>query len=132
MALVAALLVAVGTLLTVGLWPYRVDDSRWVTLTLENLHMVGVPRWVDYTLVERLANTAIYIPLGVVLVMALGRRYWWAALILAVVTSLIIEAGQTMLDERVASPIDVVMNVLGALAGIACAMALGGPRVRRP
>lgn len=127
--LITVLFATMVLLAAIGLWPHRIDDAQWVTLALQDLHGIGLPVWVDYAVIERLANTVLYIPLGVMLVIVLGARYWWVALQIAAATSLLTETLQTAIGDRVASPVDVVMNVLGAFAGIACVMAFRPGRV---
>jgi glycopeptide antibiotics resistance protein len=68
---------------------------------------------------EALANVLMFIPIGLLLPLALPRAYLSALLLLAVAGSLAIETTQYLaLPDRVPSLLDVVMNSVGAAAGL--------------
>ena len=69
-------------------------------------------------MLERSANVVLFVPLGVLLAAALGRRHWVSVVASGILYSVIIESCQAMfLPGRVADPIDVIMNGLGTAIG---------------
>lgn len=70
---------------------------------------------VGFTLLEMLANIALFVPLGIVL------GAWWprrgAVVLVGVALSVTIEVIQLGLDDRVSDPVDVAMNSLGTIGG---------------
>lgn len=128
--LIALTVVVFVPLLLVSLWPDRVDDASFISAVLDVLHRGGLPAWVNYSTVERLANMALYIPVGAALAFAWGPRRWWAALGVAVAISVVFESLQNLLASRYPSWIDIVMNSLGALAGTALVMVFNERRAR--
>ena len=79
------------------------------------------PHALDFDIVVNLLG---YLPLGLLGVAALYpvARNALSAILVAVwcfVTSLLLEATQTFIETRVASKVDLITNVLGALIGIA-------------
>ncbi len=117
-------------LLLVSLWPDRLDDASYISAVLDVLHSSGLPEWVKYSTVERLANMALYVPVGAALAVAFGPRRWWVALGVAIATSIAFESVQNLLASRSPSWLDILMNALGALAGTALVMTFNERRVR--
>lgn len=118
--------------LVVG-WPSPVDAGARGSLssTLAALHARGVPLWVDYALVERAANVAMFVPLGF-MVTRLHRR-WWFGLLVPAALSCSAELGQHLLrPERYATWADVAANTGGAALGMIAAMLLGRRAVTDP
>ena len=98
----------------VAFWPVPVDRGaegllRTVSQTLP---------WLSYEVIETSANVALFVPLGVLLALALpGHR--GLVLPLALLATLVIESGQAIfLAQRTPSLRDVVANVLGAGIGL--------------
>lgn len=80
--------------------------------------------WVEFA-----ANIALFAPLGALVTLAFRRR--WAGVVVALVLSAGVELAQTLLPGRVASPRDVVANVLGAALGAAVVLLLRAARRTR-
>jgi len=118
-----ALTTYLAGLALVGFWPVPVDkpiQNRLATV-LNYLHEVGVPRWVNYQFVEASANVAMFIPLGVLVAMALPTRPWWLLFGIGLLASFFMELGQLLfIAARFASLTDIVTNALGGLIGICC------------
>ena len=80
-------------------------------------------QWPPYiTLQDVLLNIAAYVPLGFLLAAALMTRYSHPravliGVVLALLTSAIMEALQSFLPARVASNVDILANTLGGLIG---------------
>ncbi|OOB90059.1 VanZ family protein [Rathayibacter sp. VKM Ac-2630] len=108
-----------AALALVAFWPVPVDSGvrRLLDRLLAALarHGLGV---IDYDLIERAANVALFVPLGVLLALHLRARWAWLAVVVGATTSAVIETGQLLfLSDRFATTDDVVMNTLGAAIG---------------
>lgn len=63
-----------------------------------------------------------FVPVGVLLLLLMGRRRWWVAIGFGVLGAAWIEAGQTIwMPVGYASPIDVLWASAGAVAGVVIA-----------
>jgi glycopeptide antibiotics resistance protein len=87
--------------------------------------------WITFALVEFLANIVLFIPVGVLFVLLLGWRRWWAALLLGVGLTASIEFAQLFLQDRVADPRDLVSNSIGAFIGVVVVLLVTAWRTRR-
>ena len=107
-----------AALALIAFWPTPVD--RGATGLLREIARV-VPL-LSHDVVEFTANIALFVPLGVLLALALPRRRVLVLPIALVVTSAI-EVGQAVfLAERTASVRDVVANTAGAALGLLLAV----------
>ncbi|WP_347978080.1 VanZ family protein [Microbacterium sp. ProA8] len=109
------LLILYGVALAlIAFWPVPVD--REMTGLLRALAR-AVPL-LSYDVVEFGANVLLFVPLGILLALAMPRHRPLVVPVALVVTGAI-EAGQALfLDERTASLRDVLANTLGAAAGL--------------
>ena len=90
---------------------------------LNFLHRHGVPSWFDYHVVESSANVVMFIPLGILAAMAFPTRAWWVIAGLGIIVSTCMELGQLLfITARFSSVVDVVMNTLGTVIGIAAVL----------
>ncbi|MBD7996079.1 VanZ family protein [Arthrobacter sp. Sa2CUA1] len=127
-----------GALTAVLLNPTPVDRPVYgdVLKALAWLQTRGLPGWVTYADVERLANVALFILPGLLAALLLPGRRWWLALALCLGLSAAMELAQYLfLPERSASSVDVLLNGAGALIGVVLGSALrnlGRNRRRRP
>lgn len=118
-ALLALLCYIVGVLAVVT-WPTPVDrDSRGTIQTvLRALHDRDLFTFVQYGHIEFTANIAMFIPLGILLALWLGRRRWWIAMVACFALSGAIETFQGLfLPDRYASFYDVIANTTGGVIG---------------
>ncbi|MET0821123.1 MAG: VanZ family protein [Aeromicrobium sp.] len=111
----------VSALALIGLWKTPVDrdvavvDLSPVAWTIEHL---GLDPRQGYDLVEFTANIALFVPLGVLLLLWWRHRGWPHATAVAFATSLTIEVLQQLIrPERYASARDVAANTLGGAIG---------------
>jgi len=117
----------IGWSTLVGFWATAVDVpvSALVSNALRAMYAVGVPEFINYYLVEFLANVAFFVPIGALLTALLPRRLCWAALVGSALFSLAIELGQLLfLPGRYASLGDVSANSIGGAIGVATIVAL--------
>ena len=124
---VTLLLVCLGVVLWVTMSPTPInlgrEDAIRKLLTL--LHDNGVPEWFGYSKLEFTANIAMFVPLGVLIGLALPRRGVWLGLLLAPAFSGAIELAQALLlSQRTASVQDVVANSIGGWIGLLIAVVI--------
>lgn len=129
------LAVAYGVALAlVGFWGSPVDASGgpWLARALAAAHRHGLPDRIDYAAVESFANVVYFVPLGLLVVLLAGARWWWAAIATGLVVSACIETGQALfLPARTATIDDVVANGVGALLGAVAGVLLLSRAARR-
>ncbi|WP_285249772.1 VanZ family protein [Pseudarthrobacter sp. fls2-241-R2A-168] len=104
----------------VAFWPSPVDKpvSGQLTAVLNFLHGHGVPGWFDYKFVEAFANVVLFVPVGFVSSLAFRAKRWWQIGAFGLLISGCIELGQLLfLENRFASPSDIVTNASGAVIG---------------
>ncbi|HEY8717681.1 VanZ family protein [Pengzhenrongella sp.] len=114
-------------------WPTPVDAPLHTTLlaALRWLHDQGLPSWIGYTEVEFSANISLFVPVGVLLTLALRREWWWVAVLAGFGFSTLAELAQgSLLPERFAMPRDVVANTLGTLLGSGLAVLISRRQAR--
>lgn len=114
----------------------------WVTLTpqayasahigiiyrvLDALHRRGYLLSIDEVELEFLANVALFIPVGMFLLLLVGTRFWWVALLASFALTAFIEAAQRGIPGRVPDEQDVMANGLGAVIGALVALVLTLP-----
>lgn len=111
------LVVAVGLILYVSLYPFRFTaDGPGVLETLRAM------TWARAGRGDMLNNVLLYLPLGFCLVLALEPRFGRGAALLAAIVagallSLAMEVAQASIAIRVPSLRDLALNVAGAAAG---------------
>lgn len=114
-----AYLAAVGWM-TLTVRPYGEDIGGVIDRLLEWFSRRPLTAWITFPWLEFLANVAMFVPLGVFVVLWFGVRRWWLAPVLGLAVSAAIELAQLqVLPSRVADPRDLVANTSGALLGAA-------------
>ncbi|MFB2581010.1 VanZ family protein [Herbiconiux sp. P15] len=106
--------------LVVVAWPTPVDRgaSRAIVRVLQALHDRDVLMFIGYRQVEFLSNVGMFVPLGLLIGIVLGRRFWGFAVLIGFGLSVGIEVCQAVfLPERFATVDDVIANTSGALVG---------------
>ena len=109
-----------AALTLIAFWPTPVDRGLHGSISslVLWLHAHGTPAWLDYESIEFSANIALFVPVGLLVVLLTGTRRWWIGALLGTVVSCTIELGQLVfLPERFATVNDVIANSLGALLG---------------
>ena len=110
----------VAVVLVVAFYPTPVDQSIRGLLdrVLDKLHEKGVPEFVDYGIVEFLANVGLFVPIGLLVAIAVPRGMWWITILAGPLFSVSIELLQgALLPDRFATVGDIVANSLGCLIG---------------
>ncbi|WP_300682110.1 VanZ family protein [Nocardioides sp.] len=98
---------------------------------LEALHRRGYAESIDYARFEFGANIALFVPVGMFLLLLFGAGGWWVALIASVALTLGIESVQHQIPGRVPDGRDIVANSAGAAIGIVIALVLTLPATLR-
>jgi VanZ family protein len=130
-----ALAVAYGVaVVLIGFWGTPVDSGAypWLVRVIAAAHRHGAPSWFGYDTIESLANVAFFVPLGLLVVLLAGARWWWAGAGAGLLVSATIETGQALfLPARYATIDDVVANTMGAVLGALLGALLLGVAARR-
>ncbi len=114
----------------------------WVTLTpsshaptasvlvakvLARLQQIEELSWLTYDRAEFLANIALFVPVGLFLLLLVGSRFWWVAGFAAFLMTTAIETVQRSIPGRFSDERDIVANTAGALLGILLGLVLTFP-----
>jgi glycopeptide antibiotics resistance protein len=121
---VTALYLGLVAWITLSPEPYDSRIDGFLFRALGALQRHDGTAWITYSLVEGAANAAMFVPVGMFLVLLLGRSRWWLAVALGVGLSVLIETAQLFLPTRVTDVRDVVHNGLGALVGVVIVLIL--------
>jgi glycopeptide antibiotics resistance protein len=98
---------------------------------LEAFHRRGYLEMVTVDRMEFLANIAMFVPIGVFLLLLVGAERWWIALFLPLLLTIFIETAQRGIPGRVSDPRDILANTIGGVAGVVLAMILTLPATVR-
>ena len=116
------LLLAYGLIVLLAtMWPTPLDQGyeESIDRLLRVLHRNGIPEWFGYSKLEFSANILMFVPIGFLIALLLPWRVWWLALLLVPAFSVGIELLQgAVLAARFSTPVDVVANSLGGIAGV--------------
>ncbi len=118
----------------------------WITLTpqayaserisiiyrvLDALHRRGYLLAIDESRLEFLANIALFVPIGMFLLLLFGNRLWWVAVAASFAMTIAIETVQRVIPGRVSDERDLLANGIGALIGVLVALVLTAPTALR-
>jgi hypothetical protein len=122
--LLAGYAVVVGAIV---LTPSPVDRSLRGDLEriIGELHERGLPHFIGYGDVEVVSNMLMFLPIGLLLAIALPHRAWPLVIVIGPLLSAAVEGAQLLLlPARTASVLDIVANGTGALLGAALGILL--------
>ena len=106
-------------------------SSGLVLRVLARLQRIDQLSWLTYSRAEYLANVALFVPVGLFLLLLFGTRYWWLAGAAAIVLTSLIETAQRAIPGRVPDDRDIAANTMGAIIGIAIGVVLTLPATLR-
>ena len=112
---------AVILVITLGPVRQRLVGSEATYGVLSPSEWLDPGTWSSGTAFEFALNLIMFVPWGILAVLALGARRWWLAAFLGIALTLAIEIAQIPLP-RISDPRDLVANSLGALLGIVIGM----------
>lgn len=120
LAILSAAYVWVVAWITLRTRPYGSDIGEGLNRLLAWFAQHSSTQWITFNLVEFAANIAMFVPLGVIVVLWFGVRGWWVAPLVGVAASVAIELLQSafLSGTRVADPRDVLANTTGAIVGM--------------
>lgn len=116
---------------TLGPQPLDSTNNSWLLRALGFFARHDSTDWITYGRVEFAANIAMFIPIGVFLVLLFGRRLWWLAIVIGVGLTCSIEFAQQFLPTRYPDVRDLVANSAGAVLGVGFALVLTAWKVVR-
>jgi glycopeptide antibiotics resistance protein len=87
--------------------------------------------WLTYSRAEYLANVAMFVPVGLFLLLLFGTRFWWLAVASALAMTSMIETVQRVIPGRVSDDRDIAANTMGAVLGVALGLVLTFPSTLR-
>lgn len=125
--------VYLGVVAWVTLGPQPLDNQAQGVL-FRALRVLGrhtSTDWITYSRVEFSANIAMFVPIGVFLLLLLGRRQWWLAIVLGFLMTVSIELAQLYIPGRVSDVRDVISNTTGATIGVLLALVLTAGKARQ-
>ena len=106
-------------------------SSDLVQRVLDRMQRYDELAWLTDDRAELLANVALFVPVGLFLLLLVGTRFWWVAAGLAFVLTSAIETAQRSIPGRVPDERDIFANTVGALIGIAVGVVLTLPATLR-
>jgi len=93
----------------------------------------SLPTGLSWDQLEFSLNIVMFVPLGVLLVLLFGPRFFWMAAVASLAVTFSIEGLQHLIPFRVPDTRDLFANGLGGLLGmLAGLMLLGAARILRP
>jgi glycopeptide antibiotics resistance protein len=117
--------------LTLSPQPIGPDEQQLIQRLLDALHRRGYAESLDYERLEFLANIALFVPIGMFLLLLFGAGGWWLAAIGSFAMTAVIETLQHQIPGRVPDDRDLFANTVGALIGIVIALVLTLPATLR-
>lgn len=128
---------AVVAWLTLGPQPLDSHNQNVLLQGLRFARAVLLPHWpsvaseLTYNHVEFTANVLMFVPLGVFLVLLLGRRFWWLVVLIGIAMTCFIETAQRFIPGRVSDIRDIESNSIGTIVGVLVALIVTIPAYRR-
>jgi glycopeptide antibiotics resistance protein len=106
-------------------------SSELVMRVLARLQRYDELSWLTYDRAEYLANVALFVPVGLFLLLLFGTRFWWVAGAAAIAMTSAIETAQRSIPGRVPDERDIAANTMGAVVGIVIGVVLTLPATLR-
>ena len=106
-------------------------SSDLVLRVLNRLQRYEELSWLTYDRAELLANIALFVPVGLFLLLLFGTRFWWVAVVAGFALTSAIETAQRSIPGRVPDERDLVANTLGTAVGVAVGIVLTLPATLR-
>ncbi|MBK4347577.1 VanZ family protein [Lacisediminihabitans changchengi] len=116
---------------TLGPQPLDAAGNRALFRLLRFFGSHESTEWITYDRVQFIANIGMFVPIGLLFLLVLGRRRWWLAIAAGVLATVAIELAQRGIPGRVSDPNDVLANSLGTAIGVIAALVITTPAAIR-
>ena len=110
---------------------YATEHIAIIYRVLDVLHRHGYLQSIDDIRLEFLANIALFLPIGMFLLLLFGTRLWWVALTASFAMTTAIEFAQRSIPGRVPDERDLLANGMGAVVGVLVALVVTAPAALR-
>lgn len=115
---------------TLGPQPVSPDPNSPLRQLIRAILATAPGAVLGYAGLEFLANVLLFVPVGILFAVLLGRRRWWLAIVVGVGMTVTIETAQLFIPTRVSDIRDIIANTAGAALGVA--LVRGIAAIRRP
>lgn len=122
---------AIVAWLTLTPQSYASERIAIIYRVLDALHRRGYLLGIDDSRLEFIANIALFVPVGMFLLLLFGTRLWWVALAASFAMTAAIETAQRYIPGRVPDERDLLANGMGAVIGVLVALVLTAPATLR-
>ena len=132
-AIVLAAYAALAVFLLLVPRPIDSGITPWLRGLIATVQREGrLPGWFDYEFVEYASHSVLFIPIGILAVVAVGRRLAWLAVLVVLLLGAAVEYAPLLVQrDHVTSDVDLLLNELGVLVGAVIGFwALGAPPAR--
>jgi glycopeptide antibiotics resistance protein len=106
-------------------------QSELVLRVLARVQRFDHMGWLTYDRAEYLANVAMFVPVGLFLLLLFGTRFWWLAVAAGLLLTSMIETAQRSIPGRVPDERDIAANTMGAVVGVVVGLVLTLPATLR-
>jgi glycopeptide antibiotics resistance protein len=118
-------------LMTLGPQPSTPTTQDWARLVIGFVDR-HIAASFDYADLEFIGNIALFFPLGLLLILFLGRGRWWVVVLIGIAATCGIEFVQHFIPTRVPDVRDLIANSTGALVGVLVGLPFARTRHRDP
>ena len=98
--------------------------TPWLRGVVAQVQRHVAPSWFDYEFVELAAHVVLFVPIGILMVVAFGRRLTWLAVLAGLGMSALVEFGSSRAAGEPLSWLDLLLNAVGAVVGAAIGYAV--------
>ena len=93
--------------------------TPWLRGVVAQVQRHVAPSWFDYEFVELASHAVLFVPIGILMVVALGRRLTWLAVLAGRPRRPELDEGAYSEAGEPLSWLDLLMNAVGAIIGAA-------------
>ena len=123
-ALILVLYAALAAVAFVIPRPIDRGFTPWLRGMVADLQRHVAPVWFDYEFVELASHAVLFVPIGILMVVAFGRRLTWLAVLVGLGLSALVEFWSSQAAAEPASWLDLLLNAVGVVAGAAIGYAV--------
>lgn len=124
-AVILVIYTAIAAFVAVAPRPIDRGVTPWIRGQLAYLHRHGLREWIDYDFAENAVHVVLFVPFGILAVVAVGRRLVWLAVLAGLAVSALVEAGPSFVGAGSApSMVEFLLNAVGVVVGAAIGYAV--------